>query len=197
MNVRAFTTALALALAISGCGRGDPAAAPPLAGAKLGGTFRLVDQDGRATTGARFAGRYRVFYFGYTYCPDVCPTTLGTLMAGYHQFAKAQPSAAARVVPVFVSVDPARDTPAVMKDYVAAFGPELIGLTGTPDEIARTARAYGTYYKAQPAAKGASGYLVDHSSQAVLYGPQGQPIALVPTEEGPDAVAATLAQWVR
>lgn len=182
---------------VSSCHRAPDPTQAPLAGAALGGPFALIDQDGHAVTDRSFAGRWRAIYFGYTYCPDVCPTTLGKLMAGYHQFAKDDPAAAARLAPVFVSVDPGRDTPPVMKQYVRAFGPELVGLTGTPAEIARVAKAYGAYYRAQPKGAGASGYLVDHSSQAILYDPAGKPLALIPTEDGPDAVARLFASWVR
>ncbi len=195
MNARACLVVVALLAAVA-CGR-TPSGPPPLAGASIGGPFALTDQGGRALTERSFAGRYRAIYFGYTFCPDVCPTTLQTMMAGYHRFAHDDRSAAARLAPIFISVDPARDTPAVMKPYVAAFGPELIGLSGSTAETARVARDYGVYYKAQATPKGASGYLVDHASQAMLFGPDGQPIALIPTDRGPDAVAATFAEWVK
>ena len=193
-----FLAALAAAVVmVAGCGQGgQQAGGPPLAGAKLGGPFALTDQDGRRVTDKAYAGRYRIVYFGYTFCPDVCPTTLQTLMRGLSAFKASSPSAAARIGPIFISVDPARDTPPVMKQYVAAFGPDLIGLTGGTDEIATVAKAYGVYYKAAPAA-GTSGYLVDHSSQPVLFGPDGAPIALLPADLGADAVAKELKTWVR
>jgi protein SCO1/2 len=198
MNVRAsWAATLLLAALVAGCHRTPDLATAPLAGAAIGGPFALVDQDGRPVTNRSYAGRYRAIYFGYSYCPDVCPTTLQVLMEGYRRFASAHPSEAARLVPIFVSVDPARDTPAVLKRYVAAFGPQLTGLTGSRDAIARTAKAFGVYYKAQPAQGGASGYLVDHMSQAMLFGPDDKPIALLPTDQGADAVAATYAEWVR
>jgi protein SCO1/2 len=200
MNVRTTLVRLAvIALAFSplaGCGRQPAPSEPPLAGAALGGPFALVDQDGRPTTDKSFAGRYRAIYFGYSFCPDVCPTTLQTLMQGYRSFAAASPALAARLAPVFITVDPDRDTPAVLKAYVAAFGPQLVGLTGSPAAIATAAKAYGVYYRKQPAPKGASGYLMDHSSQVILFGPDGAPIALVPTDQGAKAVADTLTQWV-
>ncbi|HEY0269413.1 MAG TPA: SCO family protein [Sphingomonas sp.] len=200
MKMRALATAIA-ALAIlsplAGCGRGAEQPAPPLAGAALGGPFILIDQDGRAVTDRDYAGRYRAVYFGYTFCPDVCPTTLAKLMAGVHAFAATSPALAAKVAPIFITVDPDRDTPAVLKQYVAAFGPELTGLTGTPAQIAGVAKDYGVYFHKQPVAKGASGYLMDHSSQAILFGPDGKPIALLPADESGDAVAAELGRWVR
>ncbi|WP_242653497.1 SCO family protein [Sphingomonas jatrophae] len=197
MNKAPFLAALLpLALLVAGCDRAAPVEEAPLAGAKLGGPFALTDQDGRAVTDRSFAGRYRLVYFGYTYCPDVCPTSLQVLMGGYHQFAKASPDAAKKVVPILVTVDPERDTPAVMKQYVAAFGPELVGLTGTPAAIADAARRYGVSYgKRQD--EGASGYLMDHVSAAILFGPAGEPIALVPQDGTRDQVAAELAKWVR
>ena len=141
MTARSCLVVVAL-LAATACDRAP--SAPPLAGAAIGGPFALADQGGRAVTDRSFAGRYRAMYFGYTFCPDVCPTTLQKMMAGYHQFARDH-AAAARLAPIFVSVDPARDTPAVMKPYVAAFGPELIGLSGGIDETARVAKEYGVF----------------------------------------------------
>jgi protein SCO1/2 len=196
MNIRASLATLLLLCAATGCRRAPDPAQAPLAGARIGGAFALIDQAGRRVTDRSYAGRYRAIYFGYTYCPDVCPTTLHVLMEGHRRFAEEHPGAAARLVPIFVSVDPARDTPPVLARYVAAFGPALVGLTGDADAVARAAKAYGVYYKAQPAG-GASGYLVDHMSQAMLFGPNNQPIALLPTDQGPDAVAATFAEWVR
>jgi protein SCO1/2 len=198
MNARiAFVAAiLSMAVPLAGCGR-QPATQPPLAGAALGGPFALIDQDGKPVTDKAFAGRYRAVYFGYSFCPDVCPTTLQALMQGYHAFAASNPAAARTLAPIFITIDPDRDTPAVLKQYVAAFGPELVGLTGSPAAIAAAAKEYGVYYKKEPAPKGGSGYLMDHSSQAILFGPDGQPIALIPTDQGAKAVTDTLSQWVK
>jgi len=197
MNVRTPLVALLLAtLPLGGCGRA-PSQQPPLAGAAIGGPFALTDQDGKAVTDKDFAGQYRAIYFGYSFCPDVCPTTLQVLMQGYHAFAKDSRGAAAKLVPIFISVDPDRDTPAVLKQYVAAFGPELKGLTGSPAEIAKVAKEYAVSYSKEPPAKGATGYLMDHSSVVILFGPDGQPVAIVPTDQGAKAVTDTLAQWVR
>lgn len=197
MNVRTAFAALMLAASpLAGCG-GPPSQQAPLAGAAIGGPFALTDQDGKAVTDKDFAGKYRAIYFGYSFCPDVCPTTLQVLMQGYHAFAKDSPGAAARLVPIFISVDPARDTPAVLKQYVAAFGPELKGLTGTAQEIAKVAKEYAVSYSKEPPAKGASGYLMSHSSVVILFGPDGRPITIVPTDRGAKAVSDMLSQWVR
>ncbi|WP_226372625.1 SCO family protein [Allosphingosinicella flava] len=173
-----------------------PAEAPPLAGAAIGGPFALTDQDGKAVTDKDFDGAYRIVYFGYTYCPDVCPVDLQHIAQGYAAFEKAAPAKAAKVRPIFVSVDPERDTPAVVKQYVAAFHPRMTGLTGTPEQLAAAAKAYGVYYQRRDEA-GASEYLMDHSRSAVLFGPKGEPIALLPQDQGAAAVAAELERWVR
>lgn len=193
-----LAAALALLAFVGACQRApDPAAGtPPLAGAKLGGPFSLTDQDGRRVTQAAFAGRYRLIYFGYTYCPDVCPTGLQTLAKGLKAFEAADPTRAARVQPIFITVDPARDTPAVMKAYVAAFHPRLIGLTGTPAEIDAVSKRFAVFAQRRDD-PGASGYLMDHSSQAMLFGPKGEPIALVPQDQTPADVTKTLQDWVR
>ena len=109
---------------------------PPLKGATMGGPFTLTDQNGRRVSDRDFAGKYRLVYFGYTFCPDVCPVDLQVIGAGLRRFEASDPARAARVQPIFITVDPARDTPAVLRQYVAAFHPRLIGLTGSAEEIA-------------------------------------------------------------
>lgn len=173
-----------------------PAEAPPLAGAAIGGPFTLVDQDGKTVTAKDFDGVYRIVYFGYTYCPDVCPVDLQHIAQGYAAFEKTASARAAKVRPIFVSVDPERDTPTVVKQYVAAFHPRLVGLTGTSEQLAAAAKAYGVYYQRREA-EGASEYLMDHSRSAVLFGPKGEPIALLPQDQGAAAVTAELERWVR
>lgn len=195
MNNPLRTLLLAAALlAVSGCDS-KPAEAP-LAGARIGGPFTLTDQNGRSVSDTDFAGKYRIVYFGYTFCPDVCPTSLQHLMQGLKKFDAEAPERAAKIQPIFITVDPARDTPAVMKQYVSAFDPRLIGLTGSEAQIAKVAQEYGVFYqKAQNS--GASDYLMDHMSQAILFDPNGKPIALLPQDQDGPAVAAELAKWVR
>lgn len=193
MNIRACLAAASLLLA--GCGASAPPE-PPLAGAKIGGPFALVDEDGRAATERRFAGRWRVMYFGYTFCPDICPTDARNIGAGLKRFEAEDAARAALVTPVFVSVDPERDTPAVLKAFTAAFHPRMVGLTGSLDAVAGAAKAYGVYYRKGEATPG-GGYLVDHQNTAYLMDPTGAPVALLPQDQGPEAVAAELARWVR
>jgi protein SCO1/2 len=182
---------LIAALALAGCSAEEP----PLKGAAIGGPFSLTDQDGRTVTDRDFAGRYRIMYFGFTHCPDVCPTDLAVIGQALRRFEKSDPARAAHVVPVFVSVDPERDTPAVLKDYVAAFHPRLVGLTGTPRQIADIVKRYGAYYRKEEPGVG-GGYNVDHSRIAELIGPKGEPIALLAYEKGAGAMAAELDRWV-
>jgi protein SCO1 len=192
MNFRPFL--IGLALALGACSQSNTAE-PPLAGARIGGPFTLVNQDGGQTSDRDFAGKYRLMYFGYTYCPDVCPVDLQKLMAGYARLEKDDPATAAKVAPIFVSVDPERDKPAVLKQYVTAFHPKLTGLTGTPEQIAQTAKAYAIIYS-KAGKPGASEYLMNHSRLAYLFGPDGKPIALVPHDGTPEQIAAELKRWV-
>jgi protein SCO1/2 len=196
----------ALTLALAGCGGGDAASSTQgeLAGARIGAPFTLTNQDGKRVSWDSFKGKYRIIYFGYTYCPDVCPVDLQRIMQGFTLFAKQAPALAAKVQPIFITVDPERDTPDVLKTYVAAFGPQLIGLTGTSDEIAKVAKDFVVLY-AKDQAKDATSYLVSHSRTPYLFGPDGAPIALIPVDdpdtpgnEGTrDAVLALLTRWVR
>ena len=171
-------------------------ATPPLAGARIGGAFSLIDQDGRPTTDRSFAGRYRIMYFGYTFCPDVCPTDVQVIGAAVKQVEARNQALGARIIPVFVTVDPARDTPAVLKQFVAAFHPRMVGLTGSTDAIAMAATSYAVFFgKGESTPDG--GYLVDHSRQAYLMDPAGKPLALLPQEKGADAVAAEIERWAK
>jgi protein SCO1 len=197
-KISLFTILAALAL-LSSCGGdagiADPATAP-LAGAKMGGSFTLTNQDGKRVTDGTFKGQYRLVYFGYTYCPDVCPVDVQLFSQALAQFEKTDKARASRVVPIFITVDPKRDTPAVLKSFIANFHPRLVGLTGSETEIARVAKNYGTYFEREkPNAEG--GYLVNHSNTPVLYDPDGKPIALLPNDKGPGVMAAELARWVR
>ena len=169
-------------------------AVPPLEGAAIGGDFSLIDKAGKPVRFHDFAGKYRIVYFGYTYCPDACPLDVQKMMQGYAKFAKAEPEVAARVQPLFVSIDPARDTPAAVGEFAAAFSPRLIGLTGSEAQVAEAQKMFKGYsIKGEPTKDG--GYLMDHSRIAYLMDPQGKPLALLPIDETPDAVAESLAKW--
>jgi protein SCO1/2 len=197
MNER-FRFPLALAwlasVALAAC---SPAGGsePPLEGARIGGPFSLTDQNGARFDSRSLEGKYRILYFGYTFCPDVCPVDLQQIGLAMKRLEGSDPELARKVQPIFITTDPERDTPAVLKEFVSAFHPRLIGLTGTPQEIAAVTKAHAVYGMKQEA-KGASGYLVNHSRMALLFGPKGEPIAILPHEEGAEAIAAELKKWV-
>ena len=195
MPMRFLAVALPIVLLSAGCGGNAPAEDPPLAGAAIGGPFELVDKTGKTVRWSDFDGKYRIVYFGYTYCPDVCPLDVQHLMQGFARFEEAEPRLAAEVQPIFVTIDPARDTPAKVGEFAAAFSEDLIGLTGTAEQVDAAAKAFGVYY-AKGEDAGGSSYLMDHSRSAYLMGRQGEPIALLPADKGAEAVATELERWV-
>jgi len=137
--------------------------------ALVGGPFTLTDQYGRKVSEKDFLGRYMLVFFGFTYCPDICPTELQVMTAALD----AMGPAAEKIQPVFITIDPERDTPEVMKAYVGNFSPRLMGLTGTPEDIAAVAKAYRVYYAKAPNQASPESYLMDHSSIIYLMGPDG------------------------
>lgn len=157
----------------------------------LGGPFELVDQDGMVRTDADFLGSYPLIYFGFTYCPDLCPSSLGKMAHALDALAVAAPTKSARIVPIFITVDPARDTVEVMRDYVAAFHPRMVGLTGTLEQVDQVARNYGAFYA--PVPQGGGDYQMDHSGFILLMGPKGEYI----THFEPDVTVATLTDVLR
>jgi len=168
---------------------------PPLAGSTIGGEFELVDSAGETVRWGDFAGKYRIVYFGYAYCPDICPTDMQRMVQGLGQFAEAEPEKAAKIQPIFITIDPERDHGAVLKEFTSAFSDDVIGLTGTPEQIADAASSFKVFYSRGETAPG-GGYLMDHSNVVYLFGPDGEPIATLPTDQGADAVTAELTLWV-
>lgn len=162
------------------------------AGADVGGPFTLTNQFGRQVTPAAFRGKYMLVYFGYTYCPDVCPTTLTDVAAALKKLGPK----ASEIVPIFITVDPHRDTPAVMKSYVAAFSPRLVGLTGTPAEISRTEREYHVYAAKHVTGPGPNDYEMNHSSLLYLMGPDGRFVAPIASGESAAQIETQLERLV-
>lgn len=187
--------ALALLVPLAACGTGTTGE-PPLAGARIGGAFALTDQNGKTVRDTDFAGKYRIVYFGYTYCPDVCPTDMAKIAQAMRQLDKEAPRTAAKVVPIFITVDPERDTPAAIKQFVANFHPRTVGLTGSSKAIGEVAKSYAVYFKKQPPGPG-GGYMVDHLAVAFLMGPKGEPIASLPIDQDGPAIAEQVRHWVR
>ncbi|GAA0305131.1 SCO family protein [Sphingomonas oligophenolica] len=196
LPIRALSVMIGAALLVTACTGPAPTAKAPLQGAKIGGPFALTDQNGHPVTDRNFAGKYRIMYFGYTFCPDVCPVDVQNIGAGLRILEKSDPQVAAKIVPIFISVDPARDTPAVLKAFVGAFHPRMVGLTGSPAAIDAVAKEYAIYYHKQDAAPG-GGYMVDHSRVAYLMDPEGKPLALLPQDQSGEAIAAEARRWVK
>jgi protein SCO1/2 len=160
------------------------------AAAAIGGPFRLIDGDGHGVTDQSFRGKAMLVYFGYTHCPDACPTALQDMAAAVD---KLTPAERAQVQVVFITVDPARDTPAVMKSYVSAFGPGIEGLTGSPGAVAQAAREYRVYYARHDEANG--DYSMDHSSIIYVMDKQGR-FAGILRDGAPDAMADSIRKLV-
>ena len=137
---------------------------PPQPKVDIGGAFSLVNQDGKTVTEADFAGKPMLVFFGFTYCPDVCPLSLDLLGAALDKLAETAPEKAARLQPIFISVDPARDTPAQMKDYLSYFHPSLTGLTGSREQIDAVKKAFRVYAARAKDTDANGNYNVDHSS---------------------------------
>lgn len=161
-----LTLAIGLAAALF---RGDGHMPAGIGEALVGGPFSLRDQDGKAVTDKDFLGKHMLVFFGYTYCPDVCPTELQVMT----QAIEAMGAAGEAIQPVFITIDPERDTPEVLKAYVANFGSRLVGLTGSQEEVAAAAKAYRVFYKKVENADG-NAYLMDHTSIIYLMDPKGR-----------------------
>jgi protein SCO1/2 len=151
----------------------------------IGGSFTLVDQNGRTVTNETLKGKPTLIYFGYTFCPDVCPTSLLLMETAID---KLGPDAAKKVNLVFITIDPERDTQKLIKDYVSNFGPTFIGLTGTPEQVAAAARAYRVYFQKVPGKDGAP-YLMDHSSIVYLLDRNGRFVTHFTHEAKAEAIA--------
>lgn len=156
--------------------------------AAVGGPFALVDGSGRAVTDQTFAGKPKVVFFGFTHCPDVCPAGLMHLAEA---MTRLGPKADA-FTPLFITVDPERDTPQVMAEYTRHFDPRIIGLTGTAEQIAEAARAYRVFYRKVPLPESALGYTMDHSSIIYVMGADGRFLTHFTHETTPEDIAQTL-----
>jgi len=157
--------------------------------ALVGGPFSLLDQTGRRVTDKDFNGRHMVVMFGFTSCPDICPSGLQVLSAALDRLGDK----AKRVAPIFVSLDPERDRPETLKDYLASFHPSLVGLTGTSEEIAAAAKAYRVYYKKVPVDGSPGSYTIDHSSFFYLMDDKGAFVTHMPHSTNPEKMAERIA----
>lgn len=162
----------------------------PVAGALIGGPFELVDHTGKTVTQDTYKGKYMLIYFGYTYCPDVCPTELQDMTTAL----EALGDKAKRVQPIFITVDPQRDTPEVMAEYVSNFYPGMVGLTGSEKQVAAAAKAYRIYYAKVAESEHDPDYLMDHSSVMYLMDGEGKLAAYFNSKMSPEDMAKAIAE---
>jgi protein SCO1/2 len=178
-------------LVIGGTENRNPGGSSPAA-ASVGGPFSLVTHEGQAVTEADFRGRYMLLYFGFTFCPDVCPTELGAMAATVNLLGED----GAQVTPAFITIDPERDTPDVLSRYVKLFHPRLVGLTGTPEQVAAAAKAWHVYYRKVDDEASSADYTMDHSSIVFLMGPNGEYLKLFRPMTTPEEMASTIRGYV-
>ena len=191
---KAAVLLVAGALALAACGAQSPKfRSSDVTGATFGRNFALADPAGKPRTLADFRGKVVVLFFGYTQCPDVCPTTLAALAQVMKTLG---PSDAARVQVVFVTVDPDRDTREIMASYVTAFDPSFVGLSGDAEAIARTAKEFKVLYQKQPGRTPES-YTVDHSAGTFIFDPQGRLRLYVGNGQGPDVFVHDIRELLR
>lgn len=187
---RWFAMALVALFAFSGC---QPAPQPSsfqatdITGAGFARDFRLTDHNGRIRTLADFKGKAVAVFFGYTHCPDVCPTTLADFAAAL----KLLGEQAGRVQVIFVTVDPQRDTPDILRQFVPAFNPSFLGMYSDTDTLKRLAKEYKVVYQ-KTSVKAADDYLIDHSAGTYIYDPKGNLRLLMPYGSSPEAIAHDL-----
>ncbi len=161
--------------------------------AAIGGPFTLIDHHGKTVTNADFQGKLMLVYFGYTYCPDVCPTAL----TGIAEALDILAGGADEVTPVFITVDPERDSSEAMADYVGVFYPTMVGLSGSTDQVAAAARAFRVFYaKVQEKDGGPDDYVMDHSAYTYLMDRQGKFLVHFPHGADPAMMAETIAQYL-
>lgn len=178
---------------------GEPGAGPaPMrvsGAADIGGAFTLVNQDGETVTDAEYRGQAMLIYFGFTYCPDICPTSLQVMAAA---LAQLEPDERARIQPLLITLDPERDTPDALAQYVASdsFPDNLVGLTGTMEQVREAARAYRVFFSYVEDDSLTADYTVDHSSMIYLMGPQGEFVDVFPHATAPREIAARLQRFL-
>lgn len=167
-----------------------------LRGSATGGDFTLTSNKGEPVSWSDFDGKYRLVYLGFAYCPDVCPTDVQRFSQGLDKFEEANPEHAGKIQPMFITVDPERDTVDVVDQFVNAFHPRLIGMTGKPEQIKEVKKLFNA-----SATKGEAdedgNYDVTHTSFTYLFNPAGEPLGIIPTDKGAAGVTAELENWIR
>lgn len=201
-----FVTAIACAavLGLAGCSEASLTEGPvgpspdgvDLRGSTLGGDFELTSHTGETVKWSDFDGQYRLIYFGFTSCPAICPTDVQRLARGLNAFEDTHPELAQKVQPIFVSIDPERDTVDALNQFVSAFHPRLIGLTGSPEDIEAVVKKFGSSASKLPEQEN-GWYDMSHTTFTYLYAPDGSPLGIIPTDKMADGVSAELERWIR
>ncbi|MGH6662186.1 MAG: SCO family protein [Rhodospirillales bacterium] len=207
-RILAFTAAAAIGLAIAVLGwltwskpetatlvghKGPTPAGTITPTVKVGGPFALVDHAGKAVTDADYRGKFLLIYFGYTHCPDMCPITAQKMASALDGLGGAGEA----IQPLMITIDPERDTPAVLAEFVNLFHPRMIGLTGTPDQVATVAKAYRVYYAKGSDSKVAHHYLMDHSSVVYLVGPEGKFLIAFSHQASPEQMTKVIRSYLQ
>jgi protein SCO1 len=164
----------------------------PAQTATIGGPFTLSTTDGNTVTDQTYRGKWLLVYFGYTFCPNSCPTMLLEIATALQQLGPD----AGRVQPLFITVDPQRDTPQVIQQYTRSFDPRIEGLTGTPEQLAAAAHEYGAYYVRHRTGLGADDYVMDHSTYLYVMDPQGKFVRAFDSATSADQIAAVLRELI-
>lgn len=152
--------------------------------ALIGGPFVLTDQTGKRVTDKDFMGRYALVFFGFTHCPDICPTALQVISTALDKLGDKGKD----IVPLFITLDPERDTPPVLAEYVKSFNPRFVGLTGSKEDVAAAAKAYRVFYEVVPDEKNTADYTIDHAAIIYLMGKDGQFVTHIPHTTDVDQV---------
>ena len=198
MNMRQPALLLAL-IYLAACGEvpapGSAPAEPPLAGADIGGDFTLVGANGETVTNQDLRGRWQLVYFGYTFCPDVCPVDAERMGRAYAELEASDPALASELQPVFITVDPARDTPQVAQEFAGNFHEDMIGLSGSEAQVQAAADAYRVY-SAKGEEREDGFYLMDHSAFIYLMDAEGRPVNFYARDMGAEAIAVDIRRWM-
>ena len=190
VTVAAFLAGLVLCFGVILIVSGRLSAPVAQQAAAIGGPFKLTDQNGKTVTDQDLKGRPFLVFFGFTHCPDICPTTLFDVS----EIMRALGKDAERVGALFITVDPERDTPAALKDYLSSFDPHLLGLTGEPAAVAAVAKAYRVYFKRVPLDQG--GYTMDHTAIVYLMDKDGRFVSPFNMKRTIEAAAADLRRYL-
>ena len=190
---------LAIALALAAAlwlFRPDNAPKGNLTGAAVGGPFTLVDETGATVTNESFDGKWRLMYFGFTYCPDVCPTDTAKMAAALRLFEEKHPEAAKKLQPIFITVDPERDTPEALTEFTDTFHPRILGLTGSREQVDAALKTFRVYASKVPGTT-PEAYTYDHLAIFYLMDPKGRPVEfLASSTASPEQILAMLERFL-